>query len=98
MSIAGIQSKIKQELRLFLGHCARNESFADRLITLGLKCPMHQSASPQMQTLTFIAADILTSDQDALADFLLPTSASNDEGEIAEEIETEEAWSEGSRS
>lgn len=74
---------------MFLGHCARNESFADRLITLGLKCPMHQSASPQMQTLTFIAADILTSDQDALADFLLPKSASSDEGEIAEEIETE---------
>lgn len=41
---------------------------------------MHQSASPQMQTLTFIAADILTSDQDALADFLLPKPPSSDEG------------------
>lgn len=67
--------------------CRKNDSFADRLITLGLKCPMHQSTSPHMRTLTFIAAEILTSDHDAIADFLLP--APPDTHAIAKEIETE---------
>jgi len=81
-------------MRVFMEHCSRNESFAERLITLGLKCPMHQSASPQMKTLTFIAADILTSDHDAVADWLLPIATpqnqTDDDAEIAEEIEIEE--------
>jgi hypothetical protein len=90
LSIRGIHGRIRQEMRIFIDHCARNDSFADRLITLGLKCPMHQSTSPQMKELTFIAADLLTSDHDAVADFLLPARDQHEDSEIAEEIETEE--------
>jgi hypothetical protein len=98
LSVEGIHAKIWQDVHLFLDFCSRNDSFADRLIALGLKCPMHQSASPHMKTLTFIAADLLTSDHDAVADLLLPLTPNpkpspnpNDDSEITEEIETEEA-------
>lgn len=56
---------------------------------------MHQSTSPQMKAFTYIAADVLTSDHDAVADLLLPSA--DDQGEIKEEIEGEESPSESDR-
>lgn len=78
----------------FVLHCITHPTFTERFINIGLKCPMHESKNQQMKLFTYIAADILTCDHEALANlFILPQSAqrngSNDE-EIEEEIETEE--------
>lgn len=55
---------------------------------------MHESNNQQMKNVTYIAADILTSDHQALADLYIFThkkvNNSDDQGEIAEEIETED--------
>ena len=56
---------------MFLNYCNRNESFGDRLVSLGLKCPMHQSNSPQMREFTRIAADLLTTEHKALTEMLI---------------------------
>lgn len=85
-------------MKTFVDHCRRKPEFTERLISLGLKCPMHQSNNPQMKKYTYIAVDVLTCDHETLADlFILPTkksSASHEEllndDEIEEEIETEE--------
>lgn len=64
-------------------------------MSLGLKCPMHESNNANMKNITYIAADILTSDHESLADlFILPSKGEGEEEvlengeEIEEEIET----------
>ena len=63
------------------------------MISLGLKCPMHESNNAQMKNVAYIAADILTSDHEAVADLLIhgPNNShkdSEDEDLIVEEIES----------
>lgn len=91
-----IHAKIKRQMKVFIDYCRRKEPVADRLIALGLKCPMHESTNPRMKTLSYIAADLLTSDHESLADLLIlpvppaPSSDDDPDEEIAEEIETED--------
>ena len=69
-------------MKVFTQYCRTHEEFTDRLISLGLKCPMHQSNNQQMKQLTYIAADVLTCDHQTLADlFILPTRKQGKEEE-----------------
>jgi hypothetical protein len=94
LTVKDIHNKIKKQMKIFVDYCKIHESFTDRLISLGLKCPMHESTNDQMKNVTYIAADVLTSDHEAVADLLILANRrgydSDDEGEIAEEIETED--------
>ena len=61
LGIKDIHQKIKRNMEIFTDYCSEKHSFTERLIMLGLKCPMHQSNNQNMKNLTFIAADLLTS-------------------------------------
>lgn len=97
LAIDNVHNKIKNQLHVFVEHCLKNENFTNRFIDIGLKCPMHLSSNPDMRKRTFIASDILTSDHDAVADLFVRSSgleevaSSDEEGEIYEEIITEDS-------
>lgn len=98
LCIKDIHTKIKLNMKTFVEHCRKKTQFTDRLINIGLKCPMHESNNQKMKNITYIATDILTCDHETLADlFILPTKKGENveeellnDDEIEEEIETEE--------
>lgn len=76
LEVPHVDGRIKTDTGLFLRHCNRHEEYGDRLISLGLKCPMHQSNSPQMRRFSRIAADLLTNEHPELARLMIrPTVA-----------------------
>lgn len=89
-SLKDIQGKIKRQMKMFVEYCRANESFTDRLISLGLKCPMHESNNLQMKNVAYIAADILTSDHEAVADLLIRGQGSHHKDSEEEDLIVEE--------
>lgn len=85
-------------MKIFVQYCRRQHTITEQMISLGLHCPMHESTNSAMKNLSYIAADILTCEHEALADlYIMPTRKSrNGQGEtspdeeIEEEIETDD--------
>ena len=79
LSIPNIHSKIKNNMKTFIEYCILHPTFTEKFINIGLKCPMHESNNAQMKNFTFIAADVLTSDHETLADLFILKSVGKEE-------------------
>lgn len=84
LSIQHIHHKISLDFNLFIDYCIANPTFTERLLAIGLKCPMHLASNESMKNMTQIANQLLSSNDIKLADLFINPNI----------VETNEKWSE----